>query len=282
VVIAAELSSAGITESVGVDGRLVGTTAGGGDSDAAGVAGTAAGAGANTADPGRGGGAGTAGAAVGDREDIPGGGDATTSGSSTSSNGKSGSCSSKGATGTPAKPFGTEGWAAELVAAAPAAEPPASRAVAVDSEADEAPPVAPMLSGPAAAVSEPPTPAAAVNGSEAVALGANEPVLEPTVAGFPLAERPATAPAVAGFELAALVRVTPVESPAGGFPVGELMPGTNPTGLIGFLMPVAAGSLDDVLCDVASAGTGALEEVVAPLVGTPTGLEVPAGAGIAR
>ena len=196
-----------------------------------------------------------------------------------------------------------------------------------------------MLSGPPAAVSEPPTSAAAVNGSEAVALGANEPVLEPVVTGFPLAERPATAPAVAeprelelaatelkvpmfvalevagpevvapgpevlglvapkparggaadsilgdavvaGFELVALVRVTPVESPAGGFPVGELTPGANPTGLIGFLMPVAARSFDDVLCDVASAGPDALEGV-APLIGTPTGLEVPAGAGVAR
>ena len=194
--------------------------------------------------------------------------------------------------------------------------------MAVDPKADEAPPVEPVLAGAGAAVvPEPPTPAGAVNDSEGAAFTADELALEPVagacavleaIAAGPAAIGPAVAePAVAepeapelvapepeapvfgapepvlveaaetGFELGALVRVTPVESPAGGFPVGELTPGTSPTGLIAFLMPVAATSFEDVLGEVTLAGSGDLEGV-APLIGTPTGLEVPADAGIAR
>ena len=207
--------------------------------------------------------------------------------------------------------------------------------MAVDPKADEAPPVELMLAGAAAVVLEPPTPAAAVNGSEAAALAADKLALEPVAAACVVPELPAVAglaatepagaepaaaerevlelvapepeapgfvapeparggaansmlvePAVPGIELVALVRVTPVESPAGGFPVGELTPGASPTGLIVFLMPVAATSFEDVLGDgvlgeVATTGPDALEGV-ALLIGTPTGLEVPADAGIAR
>jgi hypothetical protein len=278
VVITAELSSDGITESFGVDGRGVGTIAGGADNDTAGIAGAAADADAKSADPSTGNGAGAAGAAVGDRADIPGGGDATTSGSSISSNGKSANASSKGATGTPAKPFGNASLAAEPVAAAPAAEPPIPKAVAVDPKADEAPPVEPMVAGSAAAVPEPPPrSAAAVIGTEAVALLV---ALAPEALELATPEPDFVEAAVTGFELVALVPVTPVESPAGGFPVGELTPGANPTGLIAFSVPVAATSLDDVLGEAARAGAEALEEV-APLIGTPTGLEVPADAGTA-
>jgi hypothetical protein len=57
------------------------------------------------------------GAEAGDAADIPGGGDATASGSSISSSGRSGSCSSKGEAGTPAKASGKLGLTAVAEAA---------------------------------------------------------------------------------------------------------------------------------------------------------------------
>lgn len=64
---------------------------------------------------------------------IPGGGDATASGSSISSSGKSGSCSSKGEIGTPAKPFGTTGFTGVPVTDGAAADEPDEAGFAVAS-----------------------------------------------------------------------------------------------------------------------------------------------------
>ena len=133
-----------------------------------------------------------------------------------------------------------------------------------------------VLVNPGAAEPAAPEPGAAAALSATVAE-----VAEPGVAGPEVAE-----PVVTGLEVVGLGRATPVETPADGFTAGELTLAATPTGLIAFLVPVAAMSLDDVLGEgalreVALAGPAALEGV-APLIGTPTGLEVPADAGIAR
>ena len=164
----------------------------------------------------------------------------------------------------------------EPLAAGPAMGRPAAAGPTATGPAETWPAeTGPAATGPAetgATVAEPEAP-------ELVAL-------EPEAPGFEAPEPVFVEAAVTGFELGALARVTPVESPAGGFPVGELTPGASPTGLIAFLMPVTATSFADVLGDgvlreVASAGPNALEGVTPP-IGTPTGLEVPADVGMAR
>jgi hypothetical protein len=68
-----------------------------------------------------------------------------------------------------------------------------------------------------------------------------------------------------------------------GFVADELPPAARPIGFIAFLVPVVAASFDDVPNDGALRGAARAApdafEVVALLVGTPTGLEVPVEAG---
>jgi hypothetical protein len=188
---------------------------------------------------------------------IPGGGDATASGSSISSNGKSGSCSSKGETGTPAKPFGTT-----VVACGPVAD-----VAAVDEPNEVELAAAEVACDPAVA------PVATSSRGIEKSVGEVAAPEEPVAAGLvPVGPAAATEPA----------RAVSPEPTADAFAAG-VPPAETPVGLISFLVPVVAVSFDVVLDDgalrgAAPAAPDTFEEVALP-VGTPTGLEAPSEAG---
>ncbi len=248
--IAAELSSGGSTDSVIDDGNVVGIGVAV-DAEAEGAAGKPALVDAQVDDSSDAEGAGDDEVANGGT-DIPGGGAATASGSSISSNGRSGNCSSKGETGTLVNPFGALG-VADVPVADGAGIVELNPAAPVDADVDCGPSVVPL--------------AAASRGVKTKSFD--------EVAAF---DEPAAKPAA--IELAAA---------AAGFPAGELVPAATPTtGLIAFFVPVVAASfavaLDDgAVREAAPVAPGTLEDgTAAPPIGTPTGLEDPAGICPAR
>ena len=211
-----------------------------GEGDVDTAAGAAVGADAQVEDPSGAEGTGDFDGAVDCGTTVPGGGDATASGSSISSSGKSGSCSSKGEIGTPAKPFGTAGFADASVATS-------SRGV---SEKSVDGPVS--LEVPVATVPVPAALEAAIVDPAAPKPVAPEPVAPEAAAAVGLVA--AAGPVAAGFVPAVPARAGLPEPAADGFVASELPPAETPIGFMVFFVPVVAASL------IGALGNGALRE----------------------
>jgi hypothetical protein len=178
---------------------------------------------------------------------IPGGGAATASGSSISSSGKSGNCSSKGEAGTPAKLFGTAGFADVPAAGNTSADEP-NAVLPVSGEVARTPEVAPL---------------------DAPSSGINTKSFD------------------AVLTLDAGAASAPTGPLADCFPADEVAPAATAMGLVVLFVPIVEASFAAVV------DAEALREVEAPvvadtleggaaasLIGTPTGLEVPADVGL--
>lgn len=287
VVTAAELSNGGSTDSVVDGGKDVGIGVEVG-ADVEIDTGDPAALDAAVGDPGDAEGA-CDGCAANSGTDIPGGGAATASGSSISSNGRSGNCSSKGETGTPANPFGTLGLADAPVADGagavlvdvevvcnPGVVPPAAPSLCVRTKSiDE---LAAEFDAPAAAAPEPPFANPAAEDPAAAELALFNPAVTepgPAEAELEVPERPLTELA-----LPVPVRAVLAEPITDDFPAGEVVPVATPIGRVAFFEPVVAASPDDVApYEAAPAVPDTLEEgAAAPPIRTPTGLEAAAGA----